>query len=52
MTKDDPRPVDNIAEEFIEPSESIASEKNSFENSEQNSDSNTLNLEDIRTAGF
>lgn len=50
MTKDDPRPVDNIEEEFIESSESIAPEKNSFENSEQNSDS--LNLEDIRTAGF
>lgn len=52
MTKDDPRPVDNIEEEFSEPLESIASEKNSFESSEQDSESNKLNLEDIRTAGF
>ncbi len=52
MSKDDQRPIDNLEEEFIEPSESITVEKNASEDSEQNMDSSTLNLEDIRTAGF
>jgi hypothetical protein len=52
MSKHDQRPIDSLKEEFGEPSESIASDKNSSESSEQSSDSSTLNLEDIRTAGF
>lgn len=50
MSKDDQRPIDNLEEEFVEPSESIIAEKNSNQDSEQSSDA--LNLEDIRTAGF
>ncbi len=52
MSKDDPQPIDSSAEEFIEASESIALEKSSSENAKQNSDVDTPNLEDIRTAGF
>lgn len=52
MSKDDQRPIDNLNEEYIEPSESVSSGKSASEDSEQDQDSNTLNLEDIRTAGF
>tara|TARA_R110002096_G_scaffold318841_3_gene513121 strand:+ start:77 stop:235 length:159 start_codon:yes stop_codon:yes gene_type:complete len=52
MPKDDERQIDNLEEEYIEPSDVITPQKNAGENSKQNADANKLNLEDIRTAGF
>ena len=52
MSKDDPRPIDSLAEEFSQQSDSITSEKSSSDNPETSSESNTLSLEDIRTAGL
>ncbi len=52
MSKDDQRPIDSLEEEYSDASESITLEKKSDGESEQSSDSDKLNLEDIRTAGF
>lgn len=52
MSKDDLQPIDSLEEEYSDPSESMTSEKKPNSGSEQNSDADKLNLEDIRTAGF
>jgi hypothetical protein len=52
MSKEDQQPIDNLEEEYIKPSEYIASAKISSGDSEESPDSNTPNLEDIRTAGL
>ncbi len=52
MSKDDQRPIDSLEEEYSNTSESMTSGKKSDETTEQDSDTDRLNLEDIRTAGF
>ncbi|MDW3096276.1 MAG: hypothetical protein R8G33_11430 [Gammaproteobacteria bacterium] len=52
MSKEDQRPVDSLEEEYSDSSESITSAKKTDEEPGLNSDSDKLNLEDIRTAGF
>lgn len=52
MSKEDQQPIDNLEEEFIEPSEYLATGKAPLADSEESSDATTPNLEDIRTAGL